>query len=329
LTKPMRHSALKATIISCVFLAILGCGCNLLQQQRERQMIVSLKQTQRQRGWYILIKERGISYLDLETGSLKPLYPDSLNPPTNSFLGMASLDSLGNKLAFVESPDLRSYSLITFDLLERKREVLFQRPYLQGPRWSPVENRIALEERTAETGNQSGLYLYTLDSKDSFLLVNEGLKSGEFLFCWSPDGKRIVYQSEEDKIQIIDIVSKQRRTLDAGWFPTWSPDGRFISYKSKENEYALYDLQANQKTVILQGDDANRSLVWSPDSRYVVYSRLSGGLLNRATDALSVSDSYGDLYAMDVQSKTKVMIYRHNGSIYPTDWGRLNFIPQR
>ncbi|MGD0402604.1 MAG: hypothetical protein ABSB66_05350 [Candidatus Acidiferrales bacterium] len=322
------RSVTKISIIFSVFVGILGCGCDIFGLERERQMIDSLKDAQRRQGWYIVVKEREIAYLDLETASLKSLYPDSLNVARSSFLGMASLDPRENKLAFVESLDLSSYSLIAFNLTERKREVLFQLPYLQGPRWSPVENRIALEERTTETDNRTSLYLYRLDNKDSFLLVNGGIKSGEFLFCWSPDGKRIVYQSDDDKIQIIDIASKQRRTLDAGWFPTWSPNGRFISYKSKENEYALYDLETNQKTAILRGDDVNRSLVWSPDSQYVVYSRLSGGLLNRATDALSVSDTYSDLYAMNVQSKATVMIYRHNGSIYPTDWGRLNSIPQ-
>ena len=35
--------------------------------------------------------------------------------------------------------------------------------------------------------------------------------------------------------------------------------------------------------------------------------------------------SYNQLYIMDVKSKNRVKVYRHNASIYPSDWGRMVF----
>lgn len=183
--------------------------------------------------------------------------------------------------------------------------------------------------------NQKGqaIYIYILWGKAIFrylysLLVRDDLKTGDLLFCWAPDGKKIVYQSSGDSIRIIDIETKQTKTIDQGQFPTWSPNGRYISYQNANEDYSLYDVQTGQQTRLLKDASLRRGGVWSPDSRYIVYSKLSGGLWNWATSALSVSDSYGDLYAMDVQSRVEVRLYRHAGSVYPTDWGKLETEPR-
>jgi Tol biopolymer transport system component len=153
--------------------------------------------------------------------------------------------------------------------------------------------------------------------------VKEDVKSGDFLFCWAPDSKRIVYQSGDQKIRTVDTETKETKTIDSGQFPTWSPNGRYISYQNGNEEYILYDVGTGQKTSLLKDTSLRRSVVWSPDSRYIVYSKLGGGLWNWVTGALSVSDSYGDLYAMDIQSRVETRLYRHSGSVYATDWGKL------
>jgi Tol biopolymer transport system component len=151
------------------------------------------------------------------------------------------------------------------------------------------------------------------------MLVKEDVKSGDLLFCWAPNGKEIVYQSSGNSIRIVDIETGQIRTIDSGQFPTWSPSGRYISYQNESENYVLYDVDTGHKTDLQKGASLRRSMIWSPDSRYVVYSKLSGGL----SGALSATDNYGDLYVMDVQSRVEARLYRHPGSLYATDWGKL------
>src|SRR5260370_1964875 len=59
---------------------------------------------------------------------------------------------------------------------------------------------------------------------------------------WSPDGRRIVYQSTRDgrsDVYVMDIsTGSVRRLSDSRGFngyPTWSPDGRWIAYESSRD----------------------------------------------------------------------------------------------
>jgi Tol biopolymer transport system component len=309
-------------------ISVLVCsGCTRIHSSERQNMIEALKAVERRNGWRVVISERGVFYLDLADSRLRPLYPGPRSSSTSAFIGMASLNPSGNKIVFSESADLNSYSLTIFDLISRTREAHFQLPYLQGPRWSPDGGHIAFEGTTVQTKGDSSLFLYKLGENDFSLLAKEDVKSGDLLFCWAPDSKSIVYQSGDDKIRIVDVETRRTRTIDSGQFPTWSPNGRYISYQNSDAEYSLYEIQTGQKTRLLKGGSLRRGVIWSPDSRYVVYSKLSGGLWSWVTGALSVSDSYGDLCVMDVQSKLETLLYRHSGSLYATDWGKIEIPP--
>jgi Tol biopolymer transport system component len=197
-------------------------------------------------------------------------------------------------------------------------------PYLASPRWSPDGASIAfLGARARSTGAKS-LLLYRFGvSAEPSVIVDGGLPTGDFSLSWSPEGDKVVYENVEQKVCIVEVATKASTVIGPGRFPSWSPDGRYIGYQKSENEYGLYDLQTRQSTPILKGDSARGALVWSPDSRYVVYSRLSGGLRSRTADILSVTDTSGDLCVIDIQSHVRVRVYRHDGSIYPTAWGKI------
>jgi Tol biopolymer transport system component len=148
------------------------------------------------------------------------------------------------------------------------------------------------------------------------------------MLWWSPDARRIVFQgSSNDQIEILDLGAGEIRTLDTGQFPTWSLNGRYITYRGSAGRYVLYDLQTSRKTSLLGSDLVSRDLVWSPDGRYLVYAKLSSGVWDWMTGVLSASDTYGDLYVLDVQSEVESRLYRYPGSLYPTDWGKIEMVP--
>lgn len=296
-------------------------GCAAVESRKQRSVLEFIKTAEKQNGWHVLVVGRGISYLDLANSKLQPLYPESKS--SGDFVGMASVNPQGSKLVFSEATDSGFYSLTFLDLTNGSRETHFRLPYLRGPRWSDDGVYVAFEGKTSKTAADSSLYLYKPGDAAFSLVVKESLKSGDFLFSWGPSNRRIVYQSGDGRIRTVDIATGETKTIDSGEFPTWSPDGRYIAYQGADKSYTLYDVQNEQKSILFKDESVRRSLVWSPDSRFIVYSKLSGGLWNWITGALSVTDSYGDLCVMDVQSRTEVRLYRNSGSVYATDWRKV------
>jgi len=106
---------------------------------------------------------------------------------------------------------------------------------------------------------------------------------------FSPDGSKIAFRSDRDGggIYVIDALAvggQPRRVADKGFAPTFSPDGQWIAYlvlpgslearhfkvyivspKGGEPRPVLADFRFN---FIVQG----ASLVWSPDSRSLLFS---------------------------------------------------------
>jgi dipeptidyl aminopeptidase/acylaminoacyl peptidase len=114
---------------------------------------------------------------------------------------------------------------------------------------------------------------------------------------WSPDGKRIVFQSnhspdpdknENEDIFVIDAAPKataQQLTVWSGHdvYPHWSPDGKHISYlrSTSDANYMMYDQDI---LCIMDADDKNNRLLtqqldrpvtgdtWSKDGKSLAFS---------------------------------------------------------
>ncbi len=99
---------------------------------------------------------------------------------------------------------------------------------------------------------------------------------------WSPDGRWIAYVSDasgEDEIYIRshDGTDRQALTTDhTGWINTlsWSPDSKKIAYSDKDNVLAYITVDSKALTKVDQsGYNPFYDFVWSPDSRFLSYSK--------------------------------------------------------
>lgn len=322
----MRSINSKVLATVAVITVMVFCGYGVVRYSKRKGIVQSLQAIERRNGWRILVYDGGIQYLDLEDASLRFVNTQPTSTPCR--IGMASLNPNGEELVFSETSCSNFDSLISLDLITRKRKELLRLPSIKGPRWSPVGDSIAFEGKREVSNQTDSLFVYKPSDGSLSVLIDDQLKSGDFLLCWSPDGRRIVFQSSTDQIKIIDLATRESRTIDTGQFPTWSPNGRYITYQSDATKHVLYDVQTNQKTFILKGGSVSGSLVWSPDSRYLAYSKLSGGPWSWLSGALSASDSYGDLCVVDVQSRVQTRLYRHSGSVYASDWGKIETMQQ-
>ena len=145
------------------------------------------------------------------------------------------------------SPDGRSIvfrrdeSLFTRVLAtgEEKRLTGDEWPHCSGPAWSPDGKTIAFACRW-DAGN--GLYLVAAEGGEPVKVYD---RKGACEPRWSPDGTRLVYETETN-VAAVNPDGKKNRPVT--WFggiqryPQWSPDGRWIVFCQGPSERGPWEL---------------------------------------------------------------------------------------
>jgi Tol biopolymer transport system component/predicted Ser/Thr protein kinase len=100
---------------------------------------------------------------------------------------------------------------------------------------------------------------------------------------WSPDGRRIAFQSE-GAIYLVPARGGTPRLLVAPtrnrWaaFPAWSPDGREIAYVENEAIYAR-PVAGGESRRLVPANRGPHSLAWSPDGRWIAFVAGNGAFI--------------------------------------------------
>ena len=112
--------------------------------------------------------------------------------------------------------------------------------------------------------------------------------------AWSPDGKSVAYWSDrsgeyELMTRPADGTGSERKLTSMGpgfrYRPYWSPDSKKIAFVDEDKKIYLLDVasgrleQIDEDMWMTHGGLANFRIEWSPDSRWLSYSR---GLGNRS-----------------------------------------------
>jgi TolB protein len=110
------------------------------------------------------------------------------------------------------------------------------------PNWSPTGDRIVFQRLKGEVWDG-----YTVRPDGTGLRnVTKTRRWSETDIAWSPDGRRIVYSTDEYSGQIASLATvsrnggrRARLTRSRGWYdgaPTWSPDGATIAFEARRGE---------------------------------------------------------------------------------------------
>lgn len=179
----------------------------------------------------------------------------------------------GNYEIFTMNPDGSGVAQLTFN------DVDDVQPY-----WSPDGSKIVFQ---SYRDGQADLYVMNADGNNPVRLTTNGDYDGEP--SWSPDGSKIAFVSKRTGgsgdyfVYVMNADGSGQAQLSVQAYsegPVWSPDGTKIAYDSAGGDYwqNLWVMNAdgsNQQVVFDEGGWAEAwARSWSPDSRYVAFTRI-------------------------------------------------------
>lgn len=114
---------------------------------------------------------------------------------------------------------------------------------------------------------------------------------------WSPDGKWIAYISDksgEDEIYLQDptqtdeVIQLTSNSKNYKYSLTWSPDSKHIAWSDRNQSLHYIDIDSKKITTVYTSTNWEiRQFNWSPDSRYITYTRP----LNRKANTIYIYDT--------------------------------------
>jgi Tol biopolymer transport system component len=164
-----------------------------------------------------------------------------------------------------------------------------------SPAWSPNGKQIAFVRRVRDGSNvvfvvgRGGgaarrLLEPALDPEDPNW---SAFTASELKPAWSPDGKRVAYNTGDGELVIATIATSRRQKLateGAAYEPAWSPDGSEIAFQCAGSLCTMN--LASQALTTLLGDAGAPS--WSPDGTQVVVERYLYGSGNAISSPMAL-----------------------------------------
>lgn len=147
----------------------------------------------------------------------------------------------------------------------------------RNAQWAPDGKSIVyISDQTGETE----LYLQPAEGGEATQLTKNNdtyIRS----FVWSPDAQKIVYTDRKNRINLLDVATKQVTTLDQNPLGeargvTFSPDSKWLTYsRTSENQVTrvyVYDIAGKKEHAVTDKWYDSSSPVFSTDGKYLVFT---------------------------------------------------------
>ena len=167
-----------------------------------------------------------------------------------------------------------------------------------SPSWSPDGKRIAfVSERDGHVHRRIPWFtseIYVMDANGSNQLNLTNNPHDDRSPSWSPDGKRIVFESDRDndrghniEIYVMDADGSNQlnltNNLTEDRYPAWSPDGERIAFSARRERHVVHNLDITYEIYVMDADGGNQQRLtdnrnndwypeWSPDGKRIAFA---------------------------------------------------------
>jgi tricorn protease len=259
------------------------------------------------------------------TANLWSMNPDGADRKRHTDFGNwdARFPSMGpdGRVVFMLAGDIRLFEpgggterKITIDLPSDR--VLTRSRYPNAGRYltwldlSPDGERLAVTAR--------GEVFSVPVEKGVTLPVTRGSGARESYGNFSPDGKRLVYVTDdprEEEIRTIDAWGRGepevvRKAGDPAWHypPEYSPDGKWVAWADQSKTLRVAPSDGGEAKVVDRSEYFGiQDFAWSPDSRWIAYAKASPAF-------------YASVYIYDVEKAEVKQVTSDHTSDYSPAW---------
>jgi Tol biopolymer transport system component len=181
------------------------------------------------------------------------------------------------------------------------------------PRWSPDGKQISFS--VYSPGAHEGFYVVSADGGSPRKILFENQQKTDDKLTWSPDGHRMVGNSTDGKLRILNLDTHGETTIpgsDGLYGPRWSPDGGYVAAVSPTTGHMkIFDFKAQQWSEFPYNGWVD-SPEWSADGQFIYFKRvienrgifrirIHGGTEEKIADLKDFHDAgwFGDYMGLD------------------------------
>jgi Tol biopolymer transport system component len=278
------------------------------------------------------------------SGSLKMTTeqtPAPISPPVSDLqISDECIFPPGTRIAYTEFDEDHNKHIFSKDLNTEKTIELTTTGNNMCPIWSPDGEHILYMNWSEE--NSYDIYIMSKDGSNKKAVVSSSAKEG--LAEWSPDGKKIVFDSDQDgnaEIYVMDLetekVEKLTKSTEYSAMPSWSFDGSRIAYQSSEgvagrSQIFVINTDGTNNTQLTEYNVAffDGDPVWCPNDACIYFIRYFGGTPKIAQlnlQNLSVAPLFESIFEKDeietrisISSSGKYMVFVTTWMSYVLDF---------
>ncbi len=147
----------------------------------------------------------------------------------------------------------------------------------RNSKWSPDGKWISY---ISDASGEDEIYIIAQDGKSKQIQLTKNGDTYKYQPYWSPDSKKLLWGDKMQRLQFVDIDSKDITLVDqaTAWEIreySWSPDSKWISYARPEEDVMtkiyLYSLDKKEKYEATDGWYSSSSPEFSDDGKYLFF----------------------------------------------------------
>jgi len=201
--------------------------------------------------------------------------PVSEHLTLNTGFQSLALSPDGRKVAFVARGEIFAASARDGGDAARVTRTLANEAQLM---WAPDSRRIVY---ISERDDVNHIFMYDFGASTETQLTNNA--KGDDAPKISPDGTMLAFVRDDKAVIVMDLASKQERTIATGFISasprnlTWSSDNKWVAYlglstRSFRNAYLVPAAGGESRAVSAIPNANTNVLSWSPDGTFLVFN---------------------------------------------------------